>query len=104
MADSRDYNERLHVWEGWRRETGRKMRPLYEDYVDLKNEAARLNGEPPLHRSLRPSTHAVGGVVCWKLSVEEVSRFKMVYLSYARQLQTQSLAMKMFVNAHSQPF
>ncbi|CAL8240083.1 unnamed protein product, partial [Gadus morhua 'NCC'] len=44
MADSRDYNERLHVWEGWRRETGRKMRPLYEDYVDLKNEAARLNG------------------------------------------------------------
>ncbi|CAL8379460.1 unnamed protein product [Arctogadus glacialis] len=44
MADSKDYNERLHVWEGWRRETGRKMRPLYEDYVDLKNEAARLNG------------------------------------------------------------
>ncbi|XP_059926721.1 angiotensin-converting enzyme 2 isoform X2 [Gadus macrocephalus] len=45
MADSRDYSERLHVWEGWRRETGRKMRPLYEDYVDLKNEAARLNGD-----------------------------------------------------------
>ncbi|KAG9339507.1 hypothetical protein JZ751_023649, partial [Albula glossodonta] len=44
MANSKDYYERLHVWEGWRVEVGKKMRPLYEDYVDLKNEAARLNG------------------------------------------------------------
>lgn len=44
MANSRDYDERLHVWEGWRKEVGKRMRPLYEDYVDLKNEAARLNG------------------------------------------------------------
>uniref|UniRef100_A0AAZ3PHQ6 Angiotensin-converting enzyme n=1 Tax=Oncorhynchus tshawytscha TaxID=74940 RepID=A0AAZ3PHQ6_ONCTS len=36
-----DYYERLHVWEGWRVEVGKKMRPLYEDYVDLKNEAAK---------------------------------------------------------------
>ncbi|XP_075996407.1 angiotensin-converting enzyme 2 [Genypterus blacodes] len=43
MANSRDYFERLHVWEGWRREVGKRMRPLYEDYVDLKNEAAKLN-------------------------------------------------------------
>jgi hypothetical protein len=41
-----DYYERLHVWEGWRVEVGKKMRPLYEDYVDLKNEAAKLNGRP----------------------------------------------------------
>ncbi|XP_061081845.1 angiotensin-converting enzyme 2 [Conger conger] len=44
MANSRDYDELLHVWEGWRVEVGKKMRPLYEDYVDLKNEAAVLNG------------------------------------------------------------
>uniref|UniRef100_A0A087YG60 Angiotensin-converting enzyme n=2 Tax=Poecilia formosa TaxID=48698 RepID=A0A087YG60_POEFO len=44
MSNSRDYEERLHVWEGWRREVGKRMRPLYEDYVDLKNEAAKLNG------------------------------------------------------------
>lgn len=44
MANSRDYFERLHVWEGWRLQTGKRMRPLYEDYVDLKNEASRLNG------------------------------------------------------------
>ncbi|KAJ8252833.1 hypothetical protein GJAV_G00206100 [Gymnothorax javanicus] len=44
MANSKDYYERLHVWEGWRVEVGRKMRPLYEDYADLKNEAAKLNG------------------------------------------------------------
>ncbi|XP_028999570.1 angiotensin-converting enzyme 2 [Betta splendens] len=43
MANSRDYAERLHVWEGWRKEVGKRMRPLYEDYVDLKNEAAKLN-------------------------------------------------------------
>lgn len=45
MATSRNYSERLHVWEGWRRNVGRKMRPLYEDYVDLKNEASVLNGD-----------------------------------------------------------
>lgn len=44
MFNSRDYYERLHVWEGWRQEVGKRMRPLYEDYVDLKNEAAKLNG------------------------------------------------------------
>uniref|UniRef100_A0A674NHT0 Angiotensin-converting enzyme n=1 Tax=Takifugu rubripes TaxID=31033 RepID=A0A674NHT0_TAKRU len=44
MANSRNYSERLHVWEGWRRAVGKKMRPLYEDYVDLKNEASKLNG------------------------------------------------------------
>ncbi|XP_074475581.1 angiotensin-converting enzyme 2 isoform X1 [Sebastes fasciatus] len=44
MANSQNYVERLHVWEGWRREVGKRMRPLYEDYVDLKNEAAKLNG------------------------------------------------------------
>ncbi|KAM9765453.1 angiotensin-converting enzyme 2 [Menidia menidia] len=44
MSNSRDYFERLHVWEGWRKEVGKRMRPLYEDYVDLKNEASKLNG------------------------------------------------------------
>ncbi|KAK2920018.1 angiotensin-converting enzyme 2 [Channa argus] len=44
MANSQNYAERLLVWEGWRREVGKRMRPLYEDYVDLKNEAAKLNG------------------------------------------------------------
>ncbi|XP_077419830.1 angiotensin-converting enzyme 2 isoform X2 [Vanacampus margaritifer] len=44
MATSHNYSERLHVWEGWRREVGKRMRPLYEDYVLLKNEAAKLNG------------------------------------------------------------
>ncbi|CAK6970800.1 angiotensin-converting enzyme 2 [Scomber scombrus] len=43
MANSQNYNERLHVWEGWRKEVGKRMRPLYEDYVVLKNEAAKLN-------------------------------------------------------------
>lgn len=45
MANSQNYSERLHVWEGWRVAVGKKMRPLYEDYVDLKNEASTLNGD-----------------------------------------------------------
>ncbi|XP_056415226.1 angiotensin-converting enzyme 2 isoform X2 [Hyla sarda] len=44
MLESTDYHERLWVWEGWRAEAGKKMRKLYEEYVDLENEAARLNG------------------------------------------------------------
>ncbi|NXE27194.1 ACE2 enzyme, partial [Ardeotis kori] len=43
MANSTDYHERLWAWEGWRADVGRMMRPLYEEYVDLKNEVAKLN-------------------------------------------------------------
>ncbi|XP_004612266.1 angiotensin-converting enzyme 2 [Sorex araneus] len=43
MADSNDYNERLWAWEGWRSVVGKQMRPLYQEYVDLKNEMARAN-------------------------------------------------------------
>uniref|UniRef100_A0A1E1WWB8 Angiotensin-converting enzyme n=1 Tax=Tityus obscurus TaxID=1221240 RepID=A0A1E1WWB8_TITOB len=44
MANSNDYYELLHVWKEWRNKVGRKIRPLYWEFVDLKNEAARLNG------------------------------------------------------------
>ncbi|XP_075706998.1 angiotensin-converting enzyme 2 [Rhinoderma darwinii] len=43
MLESTDYHERLWAWEGWRAEAGKKMRKLYEEYVDLENEAAKLN-------------------------------------------------------------
>ncbi|NXN71382.1 ACE2 enzyme, partial [Himantopus himantopus] len=43
MANSTDYHERLWAWEGWRAVVGRMMRPLYEEYVELKNEVAKLN-------------------------------------------------------------
>uniref|UniRef100_A0A8C8VNS9 Angiotensin-converting enzyme n=1 Tax=Pelusios castaneus TaxID=367368 RepID=A0A8C8VNS9_9SAUR len=43
MANSVDYSERLWAWQGWRADVGKKMRPLYERYVELENEAARLN-------------------------------------------------------------
>ncbi|NXE03964.1 ACE2 enzyme, partial [Lophotis ruficrista] len=43
MAKSTDYHERLWAWEGWRADVGRMMRPLYEEYVELKNEVAKLN-------------------------------------------------------------
>ncbi|NWI33356.1 ACE2 enzyme, partial [Sula dactylatra] len=43
MANSTDYHERLWAWEGWRADVGKMMRPLYEEYVELKNEVARLN-------------------------------------------------------------
>ncbi|KAG8450383.1 hypothetical protein GDO86_002874 [Hymenochirus boettgeri] len=43
MSESTDYHERLWAWEGWRAEAGKRMRSLYEEYVDLENEAAKLN-------------------------------------------------------------
>ncbi|KAJ6667562.1 hypothetical protein lerEdw1_016683 [Lerista edwardsae] len=44
MAESTNYSQRLWAWQGWRADVGQKMRPLYEGYVELKNEAARKNG------------------------------------------------------------
>lgn len=45
MENSKDYNERLWAWEGWRSEVGKQLRPLYEEYVALKNEMARANSK-----------------------------------------------------------
>lgn len=45
MEKSKDYNQRLWVWEGWRSEVGKQLRPLYEEYVVLKNEMARGNSK-----------------------------------------------------------
>ncbi|XP_071946990.1 angiotensin-converting enzyme-like [Antedon mediterranea] len=44
MATSKDWDERVWAWKGWRDEVGRANRPLYIDYVDLKNEAANILG------------------------------------------------------------
>ncbi|XP_076253432.1 angiotensin-converting enzyme-like [Rhynchophorus ferrugineus] len=43
LAKSRDTEELKHVWVEWRNAVGPKCRSLYEQYVNLSNEAARLN-------------------------------------------------------------
>ncbi|CAL1532569.1 unnamed protein product [Lymnaea stagnalis] len=43
MATSRDYDRLLAAWQGWRDETGRKMKPLYKNYVQLFNEAVKAS-------------------------------------------------------------
>lgn len=44
LAKSRDYDELLHVWKAWRDKTGKPLRAKYLRYVQLSNEAAKLNG------------------------------------------------------------
>uniref|UniRef100_A0A218QXF0 Angiotensin-converting enzyme n=1 Tax=Tityus serrulatus TaxID=6887 RepID=A0A218QXF0_TITSE len=44
LANSNNYYELLYVWKEWRNKVGRKIKPLYWEFVHLKNEAARLNG------------------------------------------------------------
>ena len=44
MRNSRDPKELGHYWVQWRKYSGEKMRELYKEYIDLTNEAARLNG------------------------------------------------------------
>ncbi|NXQ63440.1 ACE enzyme, partial [Anthoscopus minutus] len=44
MATSRDYEELLFAWKGWRDASGKKMRNNYKRYVELSNKAAVLNG------------------------------------------------------------
>lgn len=47
MATSRDYDELLFAWKGWRDASGKKMRNNYKRYVELSNKAAVLNGQCP---------------------------------------------------------
>lgn len=44
MAESRDYDELLFAWKGWRDAAGKILRQDYEQYVELANKAATLNG------------------------------------------------------------
>jgi peptidyl-dipeptidase A len=43
MGRSRDWDELQFSWIEWRRLTGQKMRDLFEQVVDLSNQAAQLN-------------------------------------------------------------
>jgi len=45
MGRSRDWDELQHSWIEWRRLTGQKMRDLFEQVVELSNQAAELNRE-----------------------------------------------------------
>jgi hypothetical protein len=45
MGRSRDWDELQHSWIEWRRLTGPKMRDLFEQVVELSNQAAQLNRE-----------------------------------------------------------
>lgn len=43
MQNSRDYDELLWAWTGWHNESGRKMRSIYTETVEIQNKAARQN-------------------------------------------------------------
>lgn len=45
MAESRDYDELLFAWKGWRDAAGKVIRDDYKRYVELANKAATLNGK-----------------------------------------------------------
>ncbi|XP_068685957.1 angiotensin-converting enzyme-like [Montipora foliosa] len=44
MGKSREYNELLWAWKGWRDAVGPPIRPLYEKLVVLLNDGARRHG------------------------------------------------------------
>lgn len=43
MSRSRDWNELQHTWIEWRRRTGQKIRDMFDQLVDVTNQAALLN-------------------------------------------------------------
>ena len=44
MSTSRNWDELVWAWEGWRNESGRKMPDTYEQFAELLNKAAEING------------------------------------------------------------
>ena len=44
MAQSRDYDELLHYWQAWHEAVGPPLKNKYIRYVQLANQAAKLNG------------------------------------------------------------
>ncbi|CAG0883552.1 unnamed protein product, partial [Darwinula stevensoni] len=48
MASVRDADELQWIWEQWREATGKKMREIFSEFVDLSNEAAKANEFPDM--------------------------------------------------------
>uniref|UniRef100_F6S8L7 Angiotensin-converting enzyme n=1 Tax=Ornithorhynchus anatinus TaxID=9258 RepID=F6S8L7_ORNAN len=46
MASSRSYKKLLFAWEGWHDAVGIPLRPKYQEYVKLSNEAVQPDGFP----------------------------------------------------------
>lgn len=44
MRESRNYDDLLWAWKGWRDATGPKMRETFSLLVDIRNKAAKENG------------------------------------------------------------
>lgn len=44
MAKSRNYDELVAGWKGWRNATGKQMKDLYAEFVELRNEGAKISG------------------------------------------------------------
>ncbi|XP_054986975.1 angiotensin-converting enzyme isoform X2 [Sorex araneus] len=44
MATSRNYEQLLWAWKGWRDQVGKSIRSSFPKYVELSNKAAQLNG------------------------------------------------------------
>ncbi|NXE97932.1 ACE enzyme, partial [Menura novaehollandiae] len=44
MATSRSYKKLLYAWEGWHNAAGNPLRPKYEEFVKLSNEAYSMDG------------------------------------------------------------
>jgi len=71
MADSTNYDLRLHIWKEWRKKVGRANRPLFIRFVELKNQFARLNGHDDLGDMWRDSYEfEVDKWLPWQGSVE----------------------------------
>ena len=45
MASSNDWDTLLWAWEGWREETGPKIKDLFPRSVELSNKAAVIGGK-----------------------------------------------------------
>jgi len=53
MASSTNYDERFQIWKEWRRIVGSQVKPLYSDYVKLKNKLAIIRGYEDYGQELR---------------------------------------------------
>uniref|UniRef100_A0A8C9T065 Angiotensin-converting enzyme n=1 Tax=Scleropages formosus TaxID=113540 RepID=A0A8C9T065_SCLFO len=44
MATSRSYKKLLYAWEGWHNNSGMPLKTVYPDFVELSNNASRMDG------------------------------------------------------------
>jgi hypothetical protein len=82
MSQSRDYDELLHYWQAWHEAVGPPLKNKYVRYVQLANQAAKLNGKKKLHTFFINRSFVFRFLYSYRLKCKHIILLKKVFTPF----------------------